>query len=141
VDVSVVNEYRQVLRKPSYCDFAADVSVSLESAAETLAEAAEAFCVESRLAAAAAEDDKDSVNGSGTVTKAELLAQSKPFDPAPALAVVKVRECDIQLRFPPLVIVARLRILTPNASCCYVHCSLPPPPPSRPAASFRSRRR
>lgn len=67
----------------------ADVSVSLESAAETLAEAAEAFCVESRLAAAAAEDDRDSVNGSGTVTKAELLAQSKPFDPAPALAVVK----------------------------------------------------
>jgi hypothetical protein len=49
-----------------------------------LAEAAEAFCLEDEVAL--------SGDGGGTgSSKAELLAQSVPYDPARALSVVKVR--------------------------------------------------
>lgn len=63
------------------CPGADNVALSAEDATETIADAAAAFCVD---------DTVIGVGESAGLSKAELLAQSVPFDPVRALAVVQV---------------------------------------------------
>ena len=63
--------------------------LSAEDSAETIVDAAAAFCLDDALADESASGEGDA--SSRPLTKAELLAQSIPFDAARALAVVQVR--------------------------------------------------
>lgn len=74
---------------------AGEASLSAEDAAGTLSDAASAFCLEDALAAANAAGAGAGVSDAGdgaTLSKAELLAQSVPFDAARALSIVQVRK-------------------------------------------------
>jgi hypothetical protein len=68
---------------------AAEIATSLEGASDTLVEAANAFCVEDETIAGAVTGEDEVASDAG-LSKAELLAQSVPYDPSQALLVIKV---------------------------------------------------
>ena len=79
-----------------HTSFADDATLSAEDATDTISVASTAFCLED-TAATSYTGSSDSLSRASTgLTKAELLAQSVPFDAPKAVVIVNVGHCDLR---------------------------------------------